>query len=321
MAFGSGGKLAAEVSRAGGFGFMGLAFETPDQVKQELATARSILDVPADSTLPIGVGYIGWILDESEPKAKELISIAFEHRVRAIWLSHGDNLGKWVGYYRELVEKTGHHPLLAVQVSFPETAQVAIDDWKADIIVAQGIEAGGHGAAEGFPLLTLLPLILSKAGPNGPPIIAAGGIATGSQVAALLTLGASGAALGTRFLLSPESLYSDKQRQVILDAESPQSVRTLAFDEARGYHNWPKYVDGRAIRNATYDDFQKGDDINVIRQKYAAASETEDLDRVVVWAGAGVSAMNKVLPAKDIVQELHEECLSHLRGVNGLVKS
>jgi nitronate monooxygenase len=196
------------------------------------------------------VGYIGWILDESEPNAKELISIAFEYRVKAIWLSHGDNLAKWVEYYRSLVEQTGHRPLLFVQIFFPEGAQVAVKEWEADVVVAQGVESGGHGAAQGLPLLTLLPLVLAALGPDAPPVVATGGVATGSQVAALLTLGASGVALGTRFLLSPESLYSDKERQVILDAKSSDAVRTMAFDEARGYHNWPKYINGRAIRNS-----------------------------------------------------------------------
>lgn len=229
---------------------MSTAFETPAQLRDQLNIARSTLNVADAATLPIGVGYIGWILDESEPAAKELISIAFEYRVKAIWLSHGDNLEKWIEYYRALAKETGHHPLLVVQIFFPEGAVVAAKEWKADIIVAQGVEAGGHGAAKGLPLLTLLPLVLSALGPDAPPVIAAGGVANGSQVAALLTIGAAGVALGTRFLLSPESLYSEKERQVIIDAESPDSIRTMAFDEARGYHNWPKYINGRAIRNS-----------------------------------------------------------------------
>jgi nitronate monooxygenase len=97
--------------------------------------------------------------------------------------------------------------------------------------------------------LTLLPLILANTPANGPIIIGAGGVADGSQVAALLTLGASGAVLGTRFLLSPESLYSDAQRKVLVEANSSQSVRTMAFDEARGTVGWPKGIDGRGIRN------------------------------------------------------------------------
>ncbi|KAJ3533417.1 hypothetical protein NMY22_g7343 [Coprinellus aureogranulatus] len=259
MAFGSGGKLAAEVSKAGGFGFVGTAFETPAELRDQLNIARSILNTSDDATLSVGVGFIGWILDENEAAAKELISVAFEHRVKAIWLSHGDNLGKWVEYYRSLIQQTGHHPLLFVQIFFPDGAKVAVNEWKADAIVAQGVEAGGHGAAQGLPLLTLLPLVLSAIGPSAPPVIAAGGVATGSQVAALLTL-------------------------------------------------------------ETYDDFEKGVDIAIIRQKYAEASAVNDTDRVVVWSGAGISAMNKVLPAKDIVKELHDDCVATLGHSGAILK-
>ena len=74
-------------------------------------------------------------------------------------------------------------------------------------------------------------------------------MAIGSQIAALLTLGADGVAIGTRFLLSPESLYSDSQRQALIEADSSHSVRTMAFDRVRNTKGWPKDVDGRALRN------------------------------------------------------------------------
>ena len=88
---------------------------------------------------------------------------------------------------------------------------------------------------------------------NGPPLLAAGGISSGSQIASLLTLGASGVVLGTLFLLSPESLYSNAQRQALLDAESSQSVRTMAFDHARNTLGWPEGIDGRGLRNGNSD--------------------------------------------------------------------
>ena len=80
-------------------------------------------------------------------------------------------------------------------------------------------------------------------------MVAAGGLATGAQIAALLALGASGAVLGTRFLLCPESLYTDSQRQALIEAQSSESVRTMAFDYARNNLSWPKGVDGRGLRN------------------------------------------------------------------------
>ena len=103
-----------------------------------------------------------------------------------------------------------------------------------------------------LPLMIILPLIISAISSKNTPIVAAGGVATGAQIASLLILGASGVALGTRFLLSPESLYSDIQRHALISAESSLSVRTLAFDYVRDTLDWPKGIDGRALRNGFF---------------------------------------------------------------------
>ena len=92
--------------------------------------------------------------------------------------------------------------------------------------------------------------ILSTLPKDGPPILGAGGIVNGAQVASILALGASGAVLGTRFLLSPESLYSNVQRQALIAAPTGSSVRTMAFDQARNTLGWPKGIDGRGLRNS-----------------------------------------------------------------------
>ena len=113
-----------------------------------------------------------------------------------------------------------------------------------------GTEAGGHGATSGIPILTLVSSILSVVSGTSPPILAAGGMVNGGHLAALLTLGASGAVFGTRFLLSQESLYTDLQREALLAASTSTSVRTMAFDYALDTLGWPDGIDGRALRNS-----------------------------------------------------------------------
>ena len=115
-----------------------------------------------------------------------------------------------------------------------------------------GIEGGGHGASSGSPVLTLVSSILSAVPEPSPPILAAGGMVNGGHLAALLILGASGAVFGTRFLVSPESLYTDVQRRALVAASSSSSVRTMAFDHARGTTGWPRGIDGRGLRNSQY---------------------------------------------------------------------
>ena len=72
---------------------------------------------------------------------------------------------------------------------------------------------------------------------------------TGAHMAALLALGSAGIVVGTRFLLSPESQYTDGQRKALLEADSARSVRTMAFDQARKTLGWPQGIDGRGLYN------------------------------------------------------------------------
>ncbi|KAJ3510508.1 hypothetical protein NLJ89_g4631 [Agrocybe chaxingu] len=323
MAGASGGALAAQVTLAGGFGFLGAGYEPPDVLTRELGIARQLLQhTDHDAPLPIGVGFLAWQLEKSPDRAEQLLSIVLEHRVQAVWLAFGQDLGRWADYVRIHDENAGSAKAVKifVQLSTVEQAHWAVKECKADVIVAQGNEAGGHGLGPSLPLLTLFPLIADVVKSlNGPPLIAAGGLAIGAQIASLLTLGAQGVVLGTRFLLSPESLYTDSHRQALIAADSSQSVRTMAFDYARNTLGWPDGIDGRGLRNGTVVDYERGMDVAVIQEKLAQAIKAGDSTRMVVWAGSGIGLMTKTMPAQDIVNELHEECVRHLRGAGDLV--
>ncbi|KAF9457191.1 2-nitropropane dioxygenase [Collybia nuda] len=321
MAGASGGSLAAQVTLGGGFGFLGAGYETIEKHRSELSIARSILKVDAQAPLPIGVGYLGWLLDDPKNKGQELLSIALENRVQAIWLSFGNDLEKWIQLIRntesnrEVKEKTK----IFIVVSSVQEALVAANKWKADVIVAQGTEAGGHGSTSRTPLLTLVSSILAAIPQDCPPIVAAGGLVNGGHLASLLTLGASGAVFGTRFLLSPESQYTDVQRQALITASTSDSVRTMAFDYARNTLGWPRGIDGRGLHNSTVEDFEKGVDVDVVRSRYHEGAKRNDPDRIVIWAGAGVGMMDKIQPAKEIVEEIHRECTEILRAAATLL--
>ncbi|PFH51880.1 hypothetical protein AMATHDRAFT_74580 [Amanita thiersii Skay4041] len=295
MANVTGGNLAAQVFLGGGFGFLAAGYDTSDKLAHEISIARAVLNRSSSTILPIGIGFLGWQLDKSPSHGNEMLSVALESRVQAIWLAFGQNLGPYIQYIRDY-EANGDFtlkPLIFIQVSSVEDAVMALDQWHPDVLVVQGIEAGGHGHSKALPLLTLLSLTLSKMSPDSPPVLAAGGLATGAQVASMLALGASGVVLGTRFLLSPESSYTDTQRRALINASSNDTVRTMAFDYARNTLGWPLGVDGRALRN--HDDPQ----------------------RTLIWAGTGVGLMNEQKAAKDTVKELHEECVSHIRALAG----
>lgn len=141
-------------------------------------------------------------------------------------------------------------------------------------------------------------ILAALPGDNAPPILAAGGLANGTQVAAYLTLGAAGAVLGTRFLLTPESTYTDAHKAALLGATSGSTVRTLALDYARGTYGWPKGLDGRGLRNKIVEEIEAGVPHEAVREKLTAGIQEGNADYMVVWSGQGVTLMREIKPAK-----------------------
>ncbi|KAF5388693.1 hypothetical protein D9757_004847 [Collybiopsis confluens] len=334
MAGVSGGSLAAQVSNGGGFGFMSHVHLS------ELPAARSLLQpkVQESEMLPIGIGYLGWMLDKPNSKESEsVLKVTLAANFQAHWFAFGNDLGKWIRYVRENTPQGGKSPLIFVQVNSINEAVRAVEEFRADIIVAQGefvifpkaparppiptpfafigIEAGGHGGDYAPPLSELLKSILARfaGSPREPIVLAAGGLANGTDIGSLIAHGVAGAVLGTRFLLTPESKYTDAQKQALKAARSEDAVRTMAFDYARGTTEWPKGVDGRGLRNDTVRDYEQGVSLDTIQAKFKEGIQNQDRQRFLVWAGTGVGHMDRIVPAKELVQELHEEIEQHLK--------
>lgn len=151
------GALAAQVTLAGGFGFFAsgmsvsilivqssshfkIGYCSIEAFQQELRTARILLQADGDSTLAIGVGFLAWQLDRGQYNALECLHVTLENHVKAIWLSYGEDLGKWIKYVREHDPRAGTENAVKifVQISSVEHALMAINDWKVDVIVVQG---------------------------------------------------------------------------------------------------------------------------------------------------------------------------------------
>lgn len=147
-----------------------------------------------------------------------------------------------------------------------------------------------------------------------PIILGAGGLSTGSDLAAVLAHGAQGAVYGTRFLLTPESTYSEIRKEVLLKAEGSGTKRSHAFDQARGTTEWPAHVDGRGVSNETVKDFDDGViGIEERQKRYGTAEKEGEKDRLVVWAGTGVGNMKQIKPAGDVVRDLEQEAIEALQ--------
>jgi nitronate monooxygenase len=128
-------------------------------------------------------------------------------------------------------------------------------------------------------------------------IVAAGGISTGAQIAALLTIGVDGVALGTRFLFTPECSYSDDKKDVLLKAGLNATVRTLAFDEVGHTNGWPAKHNGRAISNKIMEDAATGLSLEERIARFEESATAGENSRLIVWAGVGVGLTSEIKPA------------------------
>ncbi|KAF9003875.1 hypothetical protein BDQ17DRAFT_1355065 [Cyathus striatus] len=298
MAFAATGDLASAVTAAGAFGMMGAGFLSSQDLKENFALARKRLNIAPGDVVPIGIGCIGWILDMTEGSDDPRLEVILNEKPAAIWLAFGVDLGKYVAKIRDFDAKRNHKTPIFVMVNSVEGALKAKNEWKVDVIVAQGIEAGGHGGSESPPLFTLLQAILDAMPSDRPLVIAAGGITTGKQVAALLTMGAD----GVRW-----------QKEAIVKAGNDATVRTLAYDDVGRTNYWPPKHNGRALINKVMDDVHEGLDLEQRLKRFDESAAAGDNSRLVVWAGVGVGLTNKITNASDVVDDLRKETLDALR--------
>src|SRR5579871_6317437 len=207
----AGARLVAAVSEAGGFGILGGGYGERAWLERETAKLKTC-------RAPFGIGFITWSL----AKEPDVLDVALAARPRAIMLSFGDPKP-----FAPRIRAAG--ALLICQVQTEDMAKEALDAG-ADILVAQGTEAGGHGASR--TTLDIVPAIVDLVA-GRVPVAAAGGIADGRGLAAMLMLGASGVLLGTRFYASHEADGAEEAKRLICAANSGDTVRGVVFDWSR----------------------------------------------------------------------------------------
>ncbi|MGI9078219.1 MAG: NAD(P)H-dependent flavin oxidoreductase [Gemmatimonadaceae bacterium] len=289
----SGGRLAATVSNAGGLGLVGGGYGDPVWLRTELARVKE------ETRQPWGVGLITWSVDRS------VVELVLGYQPYAVMLSFGDP-----GAYVSAIRSAGSK--LICQVQNVEDARLA-QEAGADIIVAQGTEAGGHAGRRST--LPLVPAVADAVAPT--PVVAAGGIADGRGLAAALMLGAHGALIGTRFYASAEALGQNSAKQRIVAARGNETVRTRVFDIVRGYA-WPDGYTGRALRNRFVERWDGHEDDLARAQEtehaaYQAAAREGDYDTAMVWAGEAVDLIKSVEAAAALVARIGAEAETQLR--------
>ncbi|KAB7623374.1 NAD(P)H-dependent flavin oxidoreductase [Alkalilimnicola sp. S0819] len=292
MALVAGGRLAAAVSRAGGLGFIGGGYGDETWLEHEL-------EVAGDA--PIGVGFITWSL-KSKP---QLLDRALAHQPRALMLSFGE-----LAPFAQRVKDADC--VLLAQVQNLKQAEAAVAEG-ADVIIAQGTEAGGHGANRAT--LPLVPAIVDAVG--SVPVVAAGGIADGRGVAAVLMLGASGVLMGSRFYATEESLAHPAAKAGAVEASGDDTVRSSVFDVLRGF-DWPQPYTLRSVRNemterwhADMEDLE--DSLATERPRFQAAVQEGEFRLAPLIVGEAVDLITTVPRAHKVVEDIAHEAAALLR--------
>ncbi|CAD0095968.1 unnamed protein product [Aureobasidium vineae] len=311
----AGPALAYAVYKAGGIGFLGglpdiEALRTALQNVTELVTGTRA--PKPGHTLPIGLGALLFA-----QRLEDVVGLIAEFRPVAVWLFaayESADFARWA----EEIRKVSANTKIWIQIGSVRGAVQLAQSCKPDVLVLQGADAGGHGGEKGAGIISLIPetlLALQRLRLSGNmSIVAAGGIADGSGVAAALTLGADGIVMGTRFLAAEETTVHPLYRTAILETEDggQTTVRAKLFDELAGPNIWPKAFDGRALIAQSYKDHIEGISIDEIRNFHAEAKRTDHLGfdqenrRAAIWAGTGVGLVREKAPAAEILTEVRE---------------
>jgi nitronate monooxygenase len=293
----SGTALVMAVSGAGGFGMLGGGYGERSWLAKETAKLARLSDNG------FGIGFITWSL----AKQPELLDIALGVRPRAIMLSFGDPRP-----FAPRIKAAG--ALLICQVQDEDMASQALDAG-ADVLIAQGTEAGGHGASR--TTLDVVPAIVDLAA-GRVPVVAAGGIADGRGLAAMLMLGASGVLMGTRFYASQEADIAGEAKQRVCAAGAGNTIRGIIFDLSRN-NVWPAPFTGRCLindhaRRWMGREVELMQNVREVAAEYAAAKVAGDFDVAAVIAGEAVGLIHDIPPAADIVKRIAGEAEQIMSG-------
>ena len=224
MIWNSGYKLASAVSNAGGLGLIGAGSMYPQVLREHIQKCKKATEKPFGVNVPM-----------LYPNIEEIINIIVEEGVKIVFTSAG-NPKTWTSFLKE-------KGITVVHVVSSSKFALKAQEAGVDAVVAEGFEAGGHNGREETTTLTLIPMVKEQL---SIPLIAAGGIATGRGMLAVMVLGADGVQVGSRFAASVESSAHQNFKNTIINIKEGDTQVTLK-----------ELAPVRLIKNKFYDDIQE----------------------------------------------------------------
>jgi nitronate monooxygenase len=302
----AGGRLAAAVSNAGGLGLIGGGYGDAGWLEREFSEVGNA---------KVGCGFISWSLAQQP----QLLDQVLARHPAAVMLSFGPVAG-----FVAQIKQSGVPVICQVQSMAHAREAVGAG---AEVIVAQGGEAGGHsGSRSTFTLVSEVADYLAKAAPD-TLLVAAGGVADGRSLAAALMLGADGVLIGSRLVASSEALTPPGFHDAIIAADGDATIKTTVIDLVRKYP-WPDGFSGRALKNGFVSKWHGNESalsdasINASEnQRYWIAFRSGDVDNAGVFMGEAVGLIHDVRPAADIIGQMVTQAHGLLRNAGKFVLS
>lgn len=281
----SGWELASAVSNAGGLGLIGAGSMYPDVLRQHIRKCKIATNKPFGVNVPL-----------LYPNVEEIIQIIIDEKVPIVFTSAG-NPKTWTG----ILKSNG---IKVVHVVANKKFALKCEEAGVDAIVAEGFEAGGHNGREETTTLVLIPLIRES---TNLPLIAAGGISTGSSMMACFALGAEAVQMGTRFVASIESSGHDAfKAKVISSSEGDTMLMMKQLTPVRMMKNkFFEEIAAAEMKGASVDELK-----SILGRARAKKGMFEgDLEQGELEIGQVASTVNEIKPAGEIVKEVWNEFL------------
>ncbi|MCJ8498317.1 nitronate monooxygenase [Chryseobacterium salipaludis] len=283
MIWHSGWRLASAVSNCGGLGLIGAGSMYPDVLRENIQKCKAVTAKPFGVNVPM-----------LYPNIDEVINIILEEGVKIVFTSAGNPKT-----YTETLQKEG---LKVAHVVSSTKFALKCEAAGVDAIVAEGFEAGGHNGRDETTTLCLIPNVrrhISK------PLIAAGGIALGSQMKAAMVLGADGVQIGSRFAATAEASAHDIWKQKIVSLSEGDTHLTLK-----------ELAPVRMVKNKFYQDLEKlydtGRNVEALKETLGRARSKRgmfegDLEEGELEIGQVSALIEEVLPVEQVFQQLLRE--------------
>ena len=290
----SGWELASAVSNAGGLGLIGSGSMYPDILRIHIKKCKQATNKPFGVNIPL-----------LYPNIEEHIKIIIEEGVKIVFTSAG-NPKIWTNHLKQ-------HGIIVVHVVSALKFALKCVEAGVDAIVAEGFEAGGHNGKEETTTFVLIPQIKSSI---SLPIIAAGGIATGTQMAAAFALGADGVQIGSRFVATFESSAHENFKNKIIQAKEGDTQLTLK-----------QLTPVRLIKNKFFDEViqaeQSGASIEELKNLLGKARAKKgmfegDLIDGELEIGQVSASINEIKSAAEVVNEIYSDFKSVIKKISQL---